>query len=456
MTEFTEPIHSKEYENLPSEQKKEVISLNYGKKMLQLKIPKNNFNGLIEPTELKQTNLDNLKMLNKALDNPHNCNLTELIKDKIVCILLEDGTRKSQHKLIIDVITNRLQFAKKITYVITTGSHDPETEENEKIIDAIMESIEKYFIPNAEILIHDCFNHEYVNVGSTSFGTEVLVNKFAYNYDVYFVVSDMKTHYFAGYSNPIKNFLPGICAYETIEKNHSLALDDNSTFCRHPLHPEENKKRQPLAEDMLEAVYLMTKNAKIFVLGLVSLKNKIIWCEAGDLATVTTNGIQKVNQIGSFVLDKKSDFIIVSAGGYPYDGSLYDSQRALELTKNALKDGGEILFLAECGIGDGIAPNEKAKKFFYDELSKPLNEVLKGIEKEYKLYTHKAYKFAKLLKKSKIWVKSGLNKEILKNIHLNPIDNPQKIINNWINQKPNAKITAFNHGSKLAVYVNET
>ena len=456
MTEFTEPVYAKEYENLPSVQKKEVISLNYGHKMIQLKIPKINFNGLIEPTELKQTNSDNLEMLNNALDQPHNCNLTELIKDKKVCVLLEDGTRKSQHELIIDAITNRLQSAKKIAYVITTGSHDPETEENEKIIDAIMESIEKYFIPNAEILIHDCFNHEYINVGSTSFGTEVLINKFAANYDVYFVVSDMKTHYFAGYSNPIKNFLPGICAYETIEKNHSLALHDLSTACRHPFHPEPENKKQPIAEDMLEAVRLIAKNSEIFALNLISLKGKIIWCEAGDLKLATTNGISKVNEIGRITLKEKSDYIIVSAGGYPYDGSLYDSQRALELTKNSLKTGGEILFLAECGIGDGIAPNDKAKKFFYDELSKPLDEVLRGIEKEYKLYTHKAYKFAKLLKNSKIWVKSSLNKKILENIHLNPIDNPQNIINNWINQKPNAKITAFNHGSKLAVYVNET
>ncbi|MFX1450949.1 MAG: lactate racemase domain-containing protein [Promethearchaeota archaeon] len=456
MKEFTQLIHTKEYENLPSEQKKEVISLNYGKKMIQLKIPKKNFNGLIEPTEVKPVNSDNIDMLNYALDHPTNCDLIDLIKDKKVCILLEDGTRKSHPELIIDVCTNRLQAAKKILYVITTGSHDPISEENEKINNAIMAAIKKYSIPNAEILVHDCFNHEYIDVGTTSFGNKILMNKFAHNYDVYFVISDMKTHYFAGYSNPIKNFLPGICAYETIEKNHALALDDNSTFCRHPLHPDENKKQQPLAEDMLEAVYLMTSNAKIFVLGLVTLKDKIIWCEAGDLSTVTTHGIEKVNQIGSFVLDKKADFIIVSAGGYPYDGSLYDSQRALELTKNALKEGGEILFLAECGIADGIAPNEQAKKFFYDELAKPIDEVLKGIEKEYKLYTHKAYKFAKLLKKSKIWVKSSLNKEILENIHLNPIEDPQFIINNWINQNPNAKITAFNHGSKLAIYVNET
>lgn len=430
------------------------FELNYGKTLTKFEIPKKNFGGLIEPKELNPTEVENEEILNTSLDNPHKFNLNNLIKDKKVCILLEDGTRKSQHELIIDVCTKYLIPAKKILYVLATGSHDPDTEENQKIIGYINKAIKKHKISNHEILVHDCFNHEYVDVGTTSYGNKILINKKAYDYDVYFAISDMKTHYFAGYSNPVKNFLPGICAYETIEKNHALALDDLSTFCRHPFHPDPDKKKQPLAEDMLEAVHLIAKNSKIFVLALISLKNKIIWCETGDLETVTTNGIKKVNEIGSFVLDKKSDYIIVSAGGYPYDGSLYDSQRALELTKNSLKEGGEILFLAECGIGDGIAPNEKAKEFFYDELAKPIDEVLKGIEKKYKLYAHKAYKFAKLLKTSKIWIKTGLNKEIVEKIHLKPIENPQEIINNWINQNPDAQISAFNHGSKLAIYTN--
>ncbi len=429
------------------------FELNYGKNMTKFLIPKKNFGGLTEPKELSPKDVDNKKMVNDALNKPHGPKLNDLIKNKKVCLLLEDGTRKGKQELVIDICSERLKPAKKILYVLTTGSHDPDTKENETIVDYIKKAVAKHEISNSEILIHDCFNHEYADVGTTSFGTKVLMNKKTQGYDVYFVVSDMKTHYFAGYSNPIKNFLPGICAYDTIEKNHALALDDLSTFCRHPFHPDPDKKKQPLADDMLEAVHLMTKNSKIFVLGMISLKDKIIWCESGDLETVTTNGIKKVNEIGSFTLDKKSDFIIVSAGGYPYDGSLYDSQRALELTKNSLKEGGEILFLAECGIGDGIAPNEKAKEHFYDELTKPVDKVLKGIEKEYKLYTHKAYKFAKLLKTSKIWIKTGLNDEIVEKIHLISIENPQEIIDNWIKQKPDAKISAFNHGSKLAIYV---
>ena len=65
----------------------------------------------------------------------------------------------------------------------------------------------------------------------------IYINDESKDIDVFVTHSDMKNHYFAGYSNALKNFMPGICKYETIERNHALALKDNSTFGHHPLHP---------------------------------------------------------------------------------------------------------------------------------------------------------------------------------------------------------------------------
>ena len=76
------------------------------------------------------------------------------------------------------------------------------------------------------------------DVGRTSRGTQVLVNVLADEADVFLVVSDVKVHYFAGYSNPVKNFLPGISAFRTVEQNHSLALLEESTHGLHPWHPD--------------------------------------------------------------------------------------------------------------------------------------------------------------------------------------------------------------------------
>ncbi|MHA1269082.1 MAG: lactate racemase domain-containing protein [Candidatus Helarchaeota archaeon] len=432
-----------------------IVNVGYGKGNLELTIPKNNFKDFFTPKQPENTRDDIENVLKEALENPKGKMLNNLVKDKIVCVLLEDGTRASSQKIIVNVIMPYLISAKELRIFITTGSHDPDTSENQEIFRAIEDSIKKNQINNYEIIIHDCFIHEFTNIGKTSFGTDVFINKKAANCDVYFTISDLKTHYFAGYSNPVKNFLPGICAYKTIEQNHSLALKEDSTFLRHPLHPDSSRQTQPVSEDMVEAMNLITKGAETYTLNMITLKNKILWAAAGEFSIVTSEGFEKVDEIGAFTVNEKSDYIVVSAGGYPFDGSLYDSQRALELTKNAVKDGGEILFLAECGMGDGIAPNEKAKEFFYNALSKPIDVVLKDIEKDYVLYSHKAFKFAKMLKNTKIWIKSGLDNSIVEKIHLQPINDPQFLINKWVKENPNCKISVFDKGSKLAIFYNK-
>ncbi|MHA1309370.1 MAG: nickel-dependent lactate racemase [Candidatus Helarchaeota archaeon] len=442
--------------NKSIQQKMNMIScqVGYGKDKIDLNIPKRNFLGFFTPISQNKINTDIEGALINALENPIGKKLDDVVNNKKVCILIEDGTRASSQKIVVKVIMPYLKPAKKLCFIITTGSHNPNTEENKEIAEALKSSIHNNGIENYEIIIHDCFNHEFINLGKTSFGTDVIINKKAHGCNVYFTISDLKTHYFAGYSNPIKNFLPGICAYDTVEQNHSLALKDKSTFLRHPLHPDPSRRSQPVAEDMLEATRLITKNAETYTLNMITLKNAILWAEAGDFDIVTSNGLKKVDEIAAFTINKKADYLIVSAGGYPFDGSLYDSQRALELTKNAVKDGGEILFLANCGVGNGIAPNEKAKEFFYNALSEPLDIVLKTIENEYVLYSHKAFKFAKLLKKVKIWIKSSLNSEIVEKIHLISINDPQKVIDNWVKNDPNAQIYVCDKGSKLAIFYN--
>ncbi|MFW9805337.1 MAG: hypothetical protein ACFFFK_01250, partial [Candidatus Thorarchaeota archaeon] len=144
--------------------------------------------------------------------------------------------------------------------------------------------------------------------------------------------------------------------------------------------------------------------------------------------------------------------IIVSPGGYPQDKSLYHAQRAIELTKNAVVDGGQILFLAECR--DGIAP-ETAIENFYNRLTAPIDDVIKSISGKYHLYEHKAYKFAELLKRvPRVRLFSKLDKKIVEAAHLEVVDDPQEVIDEWIRENPAVKILVLDKGNKMAIYAN--
>ena len=141
---------------------------------------------------------------------------------------------------------------------------------------------------------------------------------------------------------------------------------------------------------------------------------------------------------------------MVSPGGYPQDKSLYHAQRAIELTKNAVADGGEILFLAECR--DGVAP-DLAIENFYNKLTAPLNDVIESISGKYHLYEHKAFKFAELLQRvSKVKIFTELDEKTTKSVHLEKVNDPQKVIDDWIAEDASVKILVLDKGNKIAVY----
>ena len=92
---------------------------------------------------------------------------------------------------------------------------------------------------------------------------------------------------------------------------------------------------------------MITKKASVFTLSVVSSSGKLVWADAGQLEPVIAGGIEVLDETASFTV-QPTPKIIVSPGGYPQDKSLYHAQRGLELTKNAVLDDGEVLFLAEC------------------------------------------------------------------------------------------------------------
>ncbi|MFX1474070.1 MAG: lactate racemase domain-containing protein [Promethearchaeota archaeon] len=425
------------------------VKLRYGKGHITLKIPEQNLAEVVQPRK-QDASKDISGVVRRALETPIGLTLTEAITNHRVCVLIEDGTRAEPHEVLIEELARHLGAAKELTFIITTGSHKVDSPRNRQITKAIQSSCQRHNLHHYQIRVHDALNSPCTTVGTTSRGTVVNVNNFALDHDAFVIAADMKNHYFAGYSNAIKNFLPGICDYTTIETNHSLALEPNSTFGRHPLHPNPLRRTNPCAEDMLEATHIILGERPAFLLATITSEPYILWAASGNLAQVTAEGIERIDKAASFYVTP-TDHIIVSPGGLPQDESLYNAQRGLELVKHAVRDKGEILFLAECP--KGAAPTPKARKFFYDYLTKPLPSILPSIREKYVLYSHKAGKFAELIQRvRKIWICSTLSAQQVEAVHLSPTSTPQKIVDDWIRTNPDAQILAFDEANKIAVY----
>ncbi len=424
------------------------ISLPYGRGRVDLKIPDRNFAGMIKPRVL--TGEEVRPGLTKALDSPVGESLESLSRGRKVCVLIEDDTRSEPHKEIIDSLAERLAGSSQVSFLITTGSHDTETEGNRAIHNHIAAASKRSGLRLAGIHINDCFAADFIDLGATSRDTPLHVNPSLPGAELYVVGADMKNHYFAGYSNALKDFLPGACAYSSIEANHSWALDPRSTFGVHPLHPDTTRRGNPLATDMLEAKDMISGDTPVFTLATITSHGKLVWAQAGELGKVTQNGIGRVDELTSFTV-KRTRHAIISPGGYPEDESLYHAQRALELTKNAFEDSGSVMLLAQCA--NGIAPNDKARENFYDRLTKPLPEVLDSIKTEYQLYSHKAYKFADMIRGLRsIEIHSDLDPAIVEAAHMKPVPDPQAVVDRWVADDPREGILVFDDASKIAVY----
>lgn len=428
------------------------VQLRYGKGHITLKIPEQNLAQIVQPRK-QDASKDISGTVRRALDNPIGLTLTETITNHRVCVLIEDGTRAEPHEVLIEELARQLGAAKELTFIITTGSHKVDSPRNQQITQAIQDSCQRHNLHNHQIHIHDALESPCTTIGTTNRGTVVSVNNFALGHDAFIVAADMKNHYFAGYSNAIKNFLPGICDYATIEANHSLALEPDSTFGRHPLHPDPSRRTNPCAEDMLEATHMILGDNPAFLLATITSGPYILWAASGELAPITVEGFRKIDEDASFSVTP-TDHIIVSPGGLPQDESLYNAQRGLELVKNAVRDKGEILLLAECP--KGAAPTPKARKFFYDYLTKPLPTILPEIREKYVLYSHKAGKFAELIQRVKrIWLCSALSANQVEAVHLHHTSKPQIIVDKWIRSNQDAQILAFDEANKIAVYASD-
>jgi nickel-dependent lactate racemase len=425
------------------------LQLRYGQGQVQLKIPDDNIGEIVQPRK-QEASKDIAGSLRTALETPIKTTLSETISNLRVGVLVEDGTRAEPHEIILDELTPHFAPAKNLTFIITTGSHEPNSARNQEIIQAIHKSCKTNNLEAYQVIVHDALQSSCQLIGTTSRGTEVRVNTEALEMEAFVVAADMKNHYFAGYSNVLKNFLPGICDFNTIEANHSLALEPESTFGRHPFHPDSARRTNPVAEDMLEGMNLILADRPVFLLAMVTSGPYIMWSKSGAIQPVTSEGFQVIDKTASFTVPA-TDHIIVTPGGNPQDESLYNAQRGLELTKNAVRDNGEILLLAECP--KGIAPTSKAREFFYDYLIMPLPEMMAKIQENYRLYTHKSWKFGELIQRlQRIWLHTTLDQAQVETAHISFAPNPQKIVDSWVQKDSTAKIHVFNDANKIAVY----
>lgn len=426
--------------------------MKYGDTKLRFELPKH---ALLGSWNLASVPVNTPKnpsaLLRVALEQLSASGFEAALRGKRLGLLLADGTRAWDPELLLSALADHLRPAGSLLAILCTGTHDPESPHNLALAKRVEAQLKRDGL-GAEVHIHGAERDPHRLHGVTERGTQVQICSLTDACDLFLVLSDMKHHYFAGYSNPVKYYVPGIASMETARGNHSLAMEPESTQGRHPWHPDEAMRTNPLAEDMLEAFQMVVRERAHFALTTISAgaeASDLRWAGAGRTADAAGRGMVAVDELGSLQLPA-CPYLVVSAGGAPHDESLYTVQRALEMSRAAVREGGEVLFLAACPNGVG---SEVARRNFYEPLCAPLDQIEAPSREDYLLYSHKPVKFAQLIGRLKrLHVHSELKPESIARIHMQPCDDPQSLIDAWVARlQPGEGIGFLDDASKLAI-----
>lgn len=267
-----------------------------------------------------------------------------------VVIVVSDSTRITRSETFLPLIVDELNASGipdvDITILISTGMHK-EMSRGEKV-----KVLGEEILNRIKTLCHDAGREEdMVSLGVTSRGTPVKFNRHYLEADLKIITGAVVHHYFAGYGGGRKSLLPGISSRETILANHRLVFDPDRETGVHPRVAPGLLEGNPIHLDMIEAAAF---NPPHFMLNVIlDMKGNILEAVGGDYLKAHSLGCQKADEVFSVLLEEKADIVIVSCGGYPKDINMIQIQKTLFNASLAVKEGGNIILLAECAGGMG-------------------------------------------------------------------------------------------------------
>ena len=166
-------------------------------------------------------------------------------------------------------------------------------------------------------------------------------------------------------------------------------------------------------------------------LGLDELPMDDVLCHVG----------QGAKYLLAHAIPEKAD-VVLTVAPYPMDVDLYQSQKALDTGKWALKEGGKIIMVSKCREGIGHPT-------FLQQLSSSNdpNKVLENLRAEYKLGYHKAAKMAEIATWASIWAVTGLDPEILSKANIRPFPTVADAMKEALAENPKARVIVLMDGS---------
>ena len=144
---------------------------------------------------------------------------------------------------------------------------------------------------------------------------------------------------------------------------------------------------------------------------------------AGHPRAAHREGCARLDALAQIKMEKPADIVVVSAGGYPKDINLYQTQKALDNARHIVRPAGIILLMAECIEGLG---NPTFEAWMQDPGGP--EAIIARIKREFVLGGHKAAAVAMAMKQADVYLVSALPADFARSIGFHPFDSPDEAL----------------------------
>ena len=384
------------------------LELGFGPGVQTVEVPEGNIRQILTPNPVTYE-LTGEAEVRRALKEPIGSpRLRDIVKPgEKIAIITSDITRPCPSYVMMPPLLDELYEAgvspADITLVFALGSHRKHTEaEREKLAG------ERAF---REITCIDGDSSTAVHMGVTKAGTPVDIVETVARADRRICLGNIEYHYFAGYSGGAKAIMPGVSTHAAIQSNHRMMVE--------PLACAGNIETNPIRKDIEEAADICGVD---FILNVVLDEHKkIIKAVAGDVTKAHRAGCAFIDNLYEKKIPERTDIVLVSQGGAPKDLNLYQTQKALDNAKHAVKKGGIIILVGACQEGLG-------EKTFEDWIlrAKTPADLIEWVRTDFKLGGHKAAAIAMVLENADIYLVSKMDTELVRKSFLTPFDTVQQ------------------------------
>ncbi len=405
------------------------LEFGFGTGVQTVELPEENLMGVLTANPVER-GLTGEAEVARALDAPIGAPaLAEVVRPgEKIAIVTSDVTRPCPTWEILPPLLDRLYAAgvhrEDITLVFALGSHRHQTPEEMRHLAG-----ERGW---AELRCVDSDPDDCVHLGVTSRGTPVDITRVVAEAGRRICLGNIEYHYFAGYSGGVKAIMPGASTRAAIQANHSMMV-----------RPEAHAGRlegNPIREDLEEAGALCGID---YIVNVVLDEHKrIIHAVAGDVTAAHREGCRFLDRLYRKELDARADIVLVSQGGAPKDLNLYQTQKALDNAKHAVRPGGIIILIGSCREGLG----EKHFQQWIEEARSP-KDLTDRVQANFQLGGHKAAAIALVLENASVYLVSEMPDELVRKCFLTPFSSAQAALDAAFQTLgPRAKVLAMPYG----------